>query len=355
MSDDDERQERRKRRRSEFIAAREIAARVAASGVKARVAASGTASFGAPETASGAAVGVPEPAAADDVAVAPIRELARLFVGTAGICGGLDRHQETLDYCELNSSTYGAPTNTAIQNWTSKCAKGFHLGLKAPKTITHDSGLDDCEAAEAFVASLKPLTDKGVLGPVLFQCPRGLSADVAKLRRLHAAVASDDLKVAVEFRHPSWHNPEVKAFLTSVNWALVDHPNSIGRATVGKQGDAQRDGSAVPYALDALSGIQTADWIYIRLHGNNDEHTYRHSDAELSSYAEQVHSLRGRPGMESVYVSFLNDDSKGAMLQNAQTFRNLVHALDGDAPPRAPKQPRRTIDSFFSPTNCKAR
>ena len=37
------------------------------------------------------------------------------------------------------------------------------------------------------------------------------------------------------------------------------------------------------------------------------------------------------------------------MLRNAKRFRELVHAEAGEAVPFAPKQPRKTILSFFKP------
>ena len=69
----------------------------------------------------------------------------------------------------------------------------------------------------------------------------------------------------------------------------------------------------------------------------------------MRAYATQVDALRRRPQIKEVYVSFLNDDADNAMLRNAKRFRELVHAEAGEAVPFAPKQPRKTILSFFKP------
>ena len=52
--------------------------------------------------------------------------------------------------------------------------------------------------------------------------------------------------------------------------------------------------------------------------------------------------MRGR----EVFAFFLNDDDKAAMPRNAERLKHMVHALAGEAPPRAPKAPR-SVASFF--------
>ena len=69
-------------------------------------------------------------------------------------------------------------------------------------------------------------------------------------------------------------------FLLGIRWALlVVHPDSVGRATV-KQGESVSYAGLQPLHVNCV----TADFVYVRLHGDNDEHTYRYSDDELSRY-----------------------------------------------------------------------
>ena len=77
--------------------------------------------------------------------------------------------------------------------------------------------------------------------------------------------------------------------LRDAGWALVMHPNSVGRATVGTQG-LGRDGNSPHYTLEPLHSIITAGWVYIRLHGDNDEHTYDYSQEEVRAYGYAVTS-----------------------------------------------------------------
>lgn len=263
----------------------------------------------------------------------------------------LDLYQEHFDFVEINSSFYGLPSLATIGSWHSRCARRFELGLKAPGAITHDGGLSDgvLDRVRALLVAAEHLGEAA--GPILFQCPRTLTADVSRLHALEpvlSARAGERPRIVFEFRHSSWFEDEaVLAFMRVHNWALCCHPNSVGRATVGRQGEG-RDGSSASYELEALQPVVTADFAYVRLHGRNDEHTYRYTDTELAQYAAQLHELRTR-GLD-VYVSILNDTGERpcAMHANARRLRALTHALAGESVPRAPKEARKKIGDFFA-------
>ncbi|CAE8695867.1 unnamed protein product, partial [Polarella glacialis] len=100
------------------------------------------------------------------------------------------------------------------------------------------------------------------------------------------------------------------------------------------------------YPLESLKDETTADFVYVRLHGNNDTHTYRYSDEELQGYAGQLHAWRLR-GLD-VYCFVLADDAGAAMPQNAKRLQELVHGLAGEALPKGPKMAKQSsLASFF--------
>ncbi|CAE7949025.1 yunF [Symbiodinium sp. KB8] len=292
--------------------------------------------------------------------------LGSLYVGTAGFSSAhwagcfypgnakkgedqLECYQETFWAVEVNSSFYGVPSTDTITCWRRRCAEGFLMGLKVPKTVTHDAG---SPAAPAALESLRHFAQRVAglgrhLGPVLFQCPRSLKADVKILQQVDTALAAlpeeARLKdVAFEFRHASWfEDVEALGFLRSKNWALVQHPNALGRATSADTAQYET------YALEPLQASRTADFVYVRLHGNNDAHQYRYTDEELSRYAQQLHDWRLQ-GLR-VFCYLLNDDAGAAMPQNAKRLHELCCRLAGEAPPRGPKLAKqRSLRSFFA-------
>jgi len=298
--------------------------------------------------------------------------LGNIYVGTAGFTSAhwagnfypphakkgedqLDCYQETFRVVEVNSTFYGTPSAETVASWRRRAAEGFQFALKVPRTVTHDGAL----ASEQAVDALKHFVSRAMgLGPhfglLLFQCPRGLHVSQQTLRRVAEALSELPLscRVAFEFRHaPSMTDSSVLDFLRAQNWALAQHPNSVGRATAGGSGG---HGDVESYPLEPLRDLVTADFAYVRLHGDNDAHTYCYSDAELRGYAETLHAWRKR-GLD-VFCFLLNDSAKAPMPHNAKRLMELVHALASEAVPQGPKLKRqRSLASFFAPSRKAAR
>jgi uncharacterized protein YecE (DUF72 family) len=109
------------------------------------------------------------------------------------------------------------------------------------------------------------------------------------------------MRVAVEFRHPSWHTDEVFGLLERYGAAYC-----------------VMSGAGLPCVLRA-----TAPFVYLRLHGPDDTHLYAGSypDADLRWWADRVREW-ARAGRD-VYVYF-NNDGHGHAVRNAETLRALV-------------------------------
>eukprot|EP00928_Gymnodinium_smaydae_P098918 TRINITY_DN930_c1_g1_i1.p1 TRINITY_DN930_c1_g1~~TRINITY_DN930_c1_g1_i1.p1 ORF type:complete len:360 (-),score=43.78 TRINITY_DN930_c1_g1_i1:178-1257(-) len=298
------------------------------------------------------------------------KPLGKLHVGTAGFsCAHwagefyprgaknnadmmLECFQENLSIVELNSSFYGTPSSSTVRNWKQRSAKGFAMSWKVVKSVTHEGRMDSNAAISSLQHFLNRAKELGSehLAVLLFQCPRTLRVDAAQIDALHEAIQESGVscRVAVEVRHPECElDQKFLDALKARNWAFVIHPDSVGRATARPRHD---DGQTLGYGkLEPLrTDLITADFVYIRLHGDNDEHTYRYSEDELKAHAEQIHRWRSA-GLD-VYCFFLNDDAKAAMPQNAVRMRQLAHALAGEPLPRTPKQAsNKSISSFFKP------
>ena len=200
----------------------------------------------------------------------------------------LAHYQETFDAVECNSVHYGTPSADTLSGWRDRCGPGFELCWKAHKAVTHEGRLDSAGALGALSLMLERSALLGThLGVLLVECPRTLKADVSMLRAFAAAIDAAEQRprrLAFEFRHSSWHeDDEVRALLRARDWAFVVHPNSVGRATTGNTSGG-REGTSATYALEPLSDtLLTASWVYVRLHGDNDEHTYRYTEAQLQA------------------------------------------------------------------------
>lgn len=292
------------------------------------------------------------------------KRLGRLHVGTAGFTNAhwagqfyppsakkselqLEHYQETFSVVEVNSTFYGTPSTDAISAWRRRSSDGFQIGLKVPKTVTHEAPFS-AAALEHLSVFLSRAQGLGVaLGPLLFQCSRQFAVDLQKLRTVAALLDAWKVpcRVAFEFRDASWHrDAAVLAFMRERNWAMVQHPNTLGRATVGNSSSDNRQ--AERYPIELLADVATADFAYCRLHGDNDGHSYCYSDEELMGYASQVHAWRVR-GLD-VYCFLLNDSAEAAMPKNAKRLMEIAHGLASEPVPRGPALARqRTLNSFF--------
>jgi uncharacterized protein YecE (DUF72 family) len=113
------------------------------------------------------------------------------------------------------------------------------------------------------------------------------------------------MRVAVEFRHPSWHHDGVLALLERHGAAYC-----------------VMSGARLPCLLRV-----TAPFVYLRMHGPDPEHLYAGSypDEDLAWWAARVGEWTASG--KDVLVYF-NNDGYGHAVRNAETLRILV-AEDG--------------------------
>jgi len=112
------------------------------------------------------------------------------------------------DTVELDTTFYHPPSASVVRSWARIAPETFRFAAKVPQRITHESRLSAMgEHLKAFVNSLAALGPR--LGPLLVQMPADFTRDegtVGVLDRFLAAKPAD-VRVAVEFRHRSWHTP----------------------------------------------------------------------------------------------------------------------------------------------------
>jgi uncharacterized protein YecE (DUF72 family) len=162
---------------------------------------------------------------------------------------------------EIDSTFYGTPRRSTVQNWREVAPEGFLFAAKFPKEITHDRNLVGATAeTDGFLRTIAELGDR--LGPLLLQLPpsfdvEGMGVLEDFLRRL-----PEGFRYAVEVRHRSWLGSDLTALLRErgVALTLIDYPR-------------------MPRMEEA-----TADFSYIRWLGNRREfpegHTHLKKDRD---------------------------------------------------------------------------
>ena len=130
----------------------------------------------------------------------------------------LPYYAERLGSVEINYTFYRMPTEKLLGGWSEMTPPGFTFTLKAPRRITHDARLRDCvETTRAFCDVAGTLGDKR--GALLFQLPPSFKRDRGVLDAFLDTLPPG-ARAAFEFRHASWHDPQVFERLAAAGAAL---------------------------------------------------------------------------------------------------------------------------------------
>ena len=202
----------------------------------------------------------------------------------------LRRYAEVFDTVELNNSFYGLPKAENFERWRDSVPPGFVIATKLSRYLTHVRGLRDPDGpVHLFMERASHLGPH--LGPVVMQLPPTRARDEDGLDRTLRAFPAH-VRVAVEFRHPSWFVDRVCDILHRHNASLVW---------------ADRGGR-----LQNPDWI-TADWLYLRLHGGRGT-AGNYGERVIDTYAQRLSNL-GR----DIYVYF-NNDTSGNAVRNARAL-----------------------------------
>ena len=227
-------------------------------------------------------------------------------------------HRRELEFCgrhfptvEINGSFYSLQRPEYYEQWYDETPTGFLFAVKGSRYITHMLRLSKIEKplANFFASGILNLRDK--LGPFLWQFPPMFRFNAERLARFFALLprttaealalarrrdarmigrsrlaidADRPLRHAVEIRHPSFMTAEFVRLLREHDIGLVVAD------TAGKW----------PKMFHV-----TADFVYVRLHGDIKIYTSGYSDRALAGWARRIRRW-DREGRD-VYVYFDND------------------------------------------------
>jgi uncharacterized protein YecE (DUF72 family) len=140
------------------------------------------------------------------------------------------------------------------------------------------------------------------MGVFLVQLHPHFACDLERLEHFLTLIPKW-LRVAIEFRHESWHHEEVFALLEKYAAAYCI-----------------MSGANLPCVLRA-----TAPFVYVRLHGPDEHHMYAgsYSDADLQWWAGRIGEWQA-DGKE--VWAYFNNDPYGHAVHNASTLKALLSA-----------------------------
>ncbi|WP_419745026.1 DUF72 domain-containing protein [Xanthomonas phaseoli] len=255
---------------------------------------------------------------------------------------------------EINGSFYSLQRPDSFQRWHDETPEDFVFSVKGPRFITHMKRLRDCEQALAnfFASGILRLGAK--MGPILWQLPPTLRFDAALLDAFLGSLPRDSeaalararqrdtalmqgrsalaidrqrpIRHALEVRHDSFCDPACMRLLRRHNVAVVVAD------TAGK----------FPYLEDI-----SADFVYVRLHGDAQLYASGYSDTALDRWAARIAAWAD--GAEP------HDAARVGARARKRAMRDVYCYFDNDMKVHAPFDARGLMQRLQLPTDCPAR
>jgi uncharacterized protein YecE (DUF72 family) len=244
---------------------------------------------------------------------------------------------------EINGTFYSLQRPSSFGNWYEDTPPDFLFAVKGSRFITHMKRLNEVTVplANFFASGVLRLGRK--LGPLLWQLPPQTVFDPQRLAKFFAQLPrsldearflakkhDDRLKVrawlkvdddrpirhALEVRHPTFENARFVDLLREHDIALVVAD------TAGKW---------------PLMREVTADFVYVRLHGDKELYASGYSDEVLAQWAERIHSWSaGNDAPDATRF--------GAPVEQRRKGRDVFVYFDNDIKTHAPFDAMRLVE-----------
>ena len=243
---------------------------------------------------------------------------------------------------EINGSFYSLQRPSSYAAWYAQTPPGFVFSIKGNRFLTHMLRLRDVEQplANVLASGIFELREK--LGPMLWQLPPNFTFEPERLEQFLALLPQDTdaalalargyearmegrvslaagpkrrLRHALEIRHESFRDPAFIALLRKYRVALVV-ADTAGRW---------------PQIDDV-----TADFVYIRLHGDQELYASGYGDEAIERWARRIRAWRdGKQPEDARLVS--------ASAPPRRRARDVYCYFDNDIKVHAPFDAQRLI------------
>ncbi|QNA90680.1 DUF72 domain-containing protein [Massilia sp. Dwa41.01b] len=254
----------------------------------------------------------------------------------------LDYASRQLPTIEINGSFYSLQRPESYAAWYRATPPGFVFAVKGNRFITHMLKLNDIEGPLANVLASGVFELREKLGPFLWQFPQMVKFDPERFEHFLSLLPQDTeaalaralqyqprmegkvslvmdakrpMRHAVEIRHESFEDARFIALLRKYKVALVV-ADTAGRW---------------PHVEDV-----TADFVYIRLHGDKELYASGYDDEAIEQWAARIRAWRtgGQPK---------EDRCVSAHAPPKRTSRDVYCYFDNDIKVHAPYDAQRLI------------
>jgi uncharacterized protein YecE (DUF72 family) len=233
-----------------------------------------------------------------------------------------------LSTIELNGSFYSLQRPESYQAWGQQTPADFVFAVKGSRYVTHMLRLENVKVALANFFASGVLALGAKLGPVLWQLPPSLAYDAERIDNF-LALLPRDAKSVLALAHGHDERVDGRSFLKAprglrIRHALeVRHPSFVDPAFIAI---LRRHQVALVVADTAgrwpLIEDITADFVYLRLHGDKELYASGYGDQSLDDWAARIEAWRrgrqvpgarlastvaARRGMRDVFCYFDND------------------------------------------------
>jgi uncharacterized protein YecE (DUF72 family) len=231
--------------------------------------------------------------------------------------GCLEYYSTIFNTVELNFTYYCFPNPYIFLNLSKKVKEDFVFSVKANSVFTHQRNYSN-DTLKTFLQSLRPLSDSGKLGSILFQFPYSFKATKCNFDYLKKICEDfEGFDSCVEFRNICWTYGNKTAELLSsmkMGFCNVDEPKIEG--------------------LLPATSISTSDTGYIRFHGRNGQYwwkneqayqryDYMYSQDELLEWIPRVKKINNNTKKTFIYF---NNHYKAKAAKSALIFLDLLNS-----------------------------
>lgn len=228
--------------------------------------------------------------------------------------GMLEEYARVFSAVEINFTYYRMPTARTTSSMVRRTAERFLFTLKSHGCFTHDRCYGDGDV-RLFRDGAAPLAEAGKLGVLLHQFPFSFR-NTPENRQYLLGLRDRFVPWAqvVEFRHRSWHTPEIIDFLRGegIGICCVDEPD-------------------LPGLMPPFAEV-TSDAAYLRFHGRNSAKWFEHEEAaerydynysreEIGPWVERIRQMSGKASTAFV---FFNNHVNGQAPMNAEMLMGML-------------------------------